>query len=210
MHIFVAGLLHDIGLIGSLDKLLSKPVARYTPEEMELFRSHPTVGEHSLMALDDLQPTLPFIRGHHERFDGSGFPDKLAGTAIPLGARILAVADAFDYMQRGMLVENRLTATETRTLMRQARGTQFCPEVLDVFLHITEPEKAKPRAAAMLVPTSALESGMELAEDLVSGRGILMLTAGHVFTPSLIVRVREFELREGSPLKIRIKPRNLP
>ena len=209
LRVFVAGLLHDVGLIGTLDKLLAKPLGRYTPEELDLFRSHPAVGEHSLMALDDMQPVLPLIRGHHERFDGDGFPDRLAGTAIPLGARILAVADAFDDLQSGQLADAKLTAAEARMLMRQGRGSQFCPEVLDIFLHITEPEKPKPVAQALHVPTSALVPDMVLAADLVSTRGVLMLTAGHRLTPSLIRRVREFELREGGHLQIHIKPRNL-
>ncbi len=210
LQVFVAALVHDIGLIGSLDRLLTKPLARYTPEEMTLYRSHPGAGEQSLMALDDMQPSLTLIRSHHERFDGQGFPDRLTGTAIPLGARILAVADAFDDLQHGHLVETRLSTTEARLLMRQGRGTQFCPEVLDVFMHITEPERPRPVVQGLRVPSSALEAQMVLAADLVSARGVLMLTAGHLLTPSLIQRVREFEQREGSQLQIFIKPRGSP
>ena len=208
-QVFVAGLLHDIGLIGVLDKLLAKPVSRFAPDELALYRSHATVGEQSLMALDDMQPVLPMIRGHHERFDGDGFPDRLAGAAVPLGARILSVADAFDDLQTGQMVETKLTVAEARTILRQGRGTQFDPEVLDVFLHITEPQKPKPVQLALRVPSVALEPDMVLAADLVSTRGVLMLTAGHRFTPSLIRRVREFEQREGGQLLIQIQPRNL-
>lgn len=210
LRVFMAALLHDIGLIGTLDKLLAKPLTRYTAEEMTLYRGHPAAAEQSLLALDDMAPLLPFIRGHHERFDGGGFPDKLVGTAIPLGARIIAVADAFDDLQNGQLVDSQLTVAEARTMLRQGRGTQFCPEVLDVFLHITEPQKPKAASAAvrmLRVPSAALEPDMVLATDLVSTRGVLMLTAGHRLTPSLIKRVREFEIREGGQLQINIKPR---
>jgi hypothetical protein len=202
----MAGLLHDIGLIGTLDRLLSKPLARYSAEELVLYRGHPQAAEHSLLALDDMQPLLPLIRGHHERFDGSGFPDALAGLNIPLGARILAVADAYDDLQQGQLVGARLTAAEARTLMRQGRGSQYCPEVLDVFLHIAEPPTPAPEPVSLQVPAAALEPDMVLATDLVSNRGVLMLTAGHRLTPSLIRRMREFEQREGGHLLIRIKP----
>jgi response regulator RpfG family c-di-GMP phosphodiesterase len=210
LRVFMAALLHDIGLIGNLDKLLAKPLARLSTEEMTLYRGHPVAAEQSLLALDDMAPLLPFIRGHHERFDGTGFPDKLAGTAIPLGARIIAVADTFDDLQSGQLIDSHLTLAEARTMLRQGRGTQFCPEVLDVFLHITEPLKAKAASAVsrtLRVPSAALEPDMVLATDLVSTRGVLMLTAGHRLTPSLIKRVREFELREGGQLQIHIKPR---
>ena len=206
LQVFIAGLLHDIGLIGSLDKLLATPVVRYSVGEMALYRSHPVASEQSLMALDDLQPTLASIRGHHERFDGEGFPDRLAATAIPIGARILAVADTFDYLQHGRLIDARLSVADARACLRQGRGSQFCPEVLDVFLRITEPQKPKPRPQALRLPSSALVAGMVLAADLVSARGILMLTAGHRLTPSLINRVCEFELCEGSQLLILIKP----
>ncbi len=206
--VFVAGLLHDIGLIGSLDRLLARPLSKLGAEEMTLYRTHASVGEQSLIALDDMQPMLPMIRGHHERFDGEGFPDRLAGTAIPLGARILAVADHFDDLQFGNLVDVRLTAVEARGVMRHSRGSQFCPEVLDIFLHITEPAKPKPPAPKpLLVPTAALEPDMVLAADLVSTRGVLMLGAGHRLSASLIKRVREFELREGGQLMVLIKPR---
>ncbi|HLL12058.1 MAG TPA: HD domain-containing phosphohydrolase [Rubrivivax sp.] len=210
LRVFMAALLHDIGLIGNLDKLLAKPLARLSTEEMTLYRGHPVAAEQSLLALDDMAPLLPFIRGHHERFDGTGFPDKLAGTAIPLGARIIAVADTFDDLQSGQLIDSHLTLAEARTMLRQGRGTQFCPEVLDVFLHITEPLKAKAASAVsrtLRVPRAALEPDMVLATDLVSTRGVLMLTAGHRLTPSLIKRVREFEMREGGQLQIHIKPR---
>jgi response regulator RpfG family c-di-GMP phosphodiesterase len=208
-QVFVAGLLHDVGMIGSLDRLLAKPLARYTAEELALFRSHPAAAEQSLLALDDMQPLLPMIRAHHERFDGTGFPDALSGLAIPLGARILAVADAYDDLQAGHLVGTKLDASEARALMRRSRGTQYCPEVLDVFLHIAEPSKPPPEVPSMVVPTAALEPDMVLAADLVSTRGVLMLTAGHRFTPSLIRRVREFEQREGGHLDIHIRPRHL-
>lgn len=205
LGIFVAGMLHDIGLIGAGDRLLSRPVARYADDDLALYRQHPVQSETTLMALDDMQPIMPFIRGHHERFDGNGFPDKLAGESIPLGARILAVADAFDDLQQGTLAEARLTALEARTVMNAGRGSQFDPKVLDVFLQLTEP--AAPKVRPRPLSTRQLEPGMVLAQDLVSPRGLLMLTAGHVLTASLIARIREFELRDGGRIEIHVKPR---
>jgi response regulator RpfG family c-di-GMP phosphodiesterase len=205
MNLFVAGLLHDVGLIGAGDRLLGRPVPRYTPEEMALYQDHANLGEQSLLALDDLAPVLPLVRHHHERWDGSGFPDRLAGTDIPLGARILAVADAFDDLQNGHLSATPATREEARTLIRHGRGTQWDPEVVDVFLHLTEPKRPH-SAPPRVLPTAELEAGMTLARDLVSARGVLMLTAGHVLTASLITRIREFEAREGSRLEAHIQP----
>ncbi|HSW04478.1 HD domain-containing phosphohydrolase [Aquabacterium sp.] len=205
-QIFIAGLLHDVGLMGMADKVLAKPVVRYTDEEMALYREHATRGEQSLMALDDMQPVMSIIRSHHERWDGQGFPDKHSGTDIPLGARILAVADAYDDLQNGFVAGAPVTPAEARTLMRQARGLQFDPEVLDVFLHISEPQRPVAEQKLML-GCDALEPDMVLGSDLISGRGVLMLTAGHRLTPALIRRIREFQLREGSKLELHIRPR---
>jgi response regulator RpfG family c-di-GMP phosphodiesterase len=205
-HVFIAGLLHDIGLIGMADKLLSRPVARYDNEEMQAYREHPARAEQSLMALDDMAPAMPIIRGHHERWDGTGFPDRKAGDAIPLGARILAVADAFDDLQNGLVAGAAVNAQEARMLMRKARGTQFDPEVLDVFLQLTEPQGTpRPAANKLVLGCDALLPDMVLASDLVSARGVLMLTAGHRLTPALIRRIREFEQREGSKLELHIR-----
>jgi response regulator RpfG family c-di-GMP phosphodiesterase len=207
LQVFVAGLLHDIGLIGAADKLLTRPVPRYSANEIALYREHPVAAEQSLMALDDMQPVVALIRAHHERWDGQGFPDRLAGAAIPLGARILAIVDTFDDLQSGHLADPSATLQEARTLLRHARGTQFDPELIDVFLHITEPEKSRAVPASLMLLATALEPDMVLAKDLVSSRGILMLTAGHRLTPSLIRRICEFEMREGSKLDIHIRPR---
>jgi response regulator RpfG family c-di-GMP phosphodiesterase len=204
LQIFVAGLLHDIGLIGLPDRVVARPVQRMEAEDAVLYRGHPVSAEQSLMALDDMQPLLPLIRAHHERHDGQGYPDKLAGTAIPVGARILAVADAFDDLQQGALIESRMTAAEARTLMREGRGSQFDPEVLDVFLHITEPEPPR-RPTDLKLTSAALEADMVLSRDLVAPTGLLMLSAGHRLTPSLIRRICEFEQRTGA-LDIYIHP----
>ena len=206
-QIFVAGLMHDIGLIGVPDTLLAKSAARYTPQEIALFHRHAEIGEQALMPLEEMQPVAAVIRAHHERFDGQGFPDKRAGSDIPLGARILAVVDTFDDLQNGQLVETPLTVQEARTMIRHSRGTQFDPEVLDVFLHITEPERPKAPAGNVVITSAQLEPDMVLAKDLVSTTGVLMLTAGQSVNALLIKRIREFELREGGKLVLHIKPR---
>ncbi|MFO1271051.1 MAG: response regulator [Rubrivivax sp.] len=208
-QVFVAGLLHDVGLIGLGDALLAKPVGRYTAAEQALYRDHPVQAEQSLLALDDLHELLPLVRGHHEHFDGSGFPDGLAGAAIPLGARIVAVADAFDELQSGHLCAGGVSRQEARALLRQGRGSRFDPEVVDVFLHITEP--ARPREPpSRALGTGALEAGMVLARDLVSARGMLMLTAGHRLSPALIARIRDFEQHQGERIEIHVRPKGEP
>jgi hypothetical protein len=100
-----------------------------------------------------------------------------------------------------------LKAEEARILMRKGRGTQFDPEVLDVFLQTMENAAAAEQPKEMVLPTAALTADMVLARDLVSSRGVLMLTAGHRLTTSMIRKIREFELREGSKFEVHIKPK---
>jgi response regulator RpfG family c-di-GMP phosphodiesterase len=204
LRVFVGGMLHDIGLIGACDRLVNRPVARFSDEELALYRQHPLQAETTLMALDDMQPLMPIIRGHHERWDGSGFPDRLAGETIPIGARIVAVADAFDYLQHGIMTDAHLSAQEARILMGHGRGSQFDPQIIEVFLQLTEPQQPKP--ALPTTRSAALEPGMVLATDLVSFQGLLLLTAGHVLTVSLIQHLREYERRERNRLEIHVRP----
>ena len=181
-------------------------MARCTADEAAQLQRHAEIGEQALMPLDELQPVATLIRAHHERFDGDGFPDKRAGSEIPIGARILAVADAFDELQNGHLVEAAMSVQDARTVIRYGRGKQFDPEVVDVFLHITEPQRPK-LAPEVQLGAALLEPDMVLARDLVSPTGVLMLTAGHVLTASLTRRVQEFDRRVGGKLIIHVKPR---
>ena len=207
-EVFVAALLHDLGLVGAGDRLLNTPLPRLTAEEQQRYREHPMAGEQALLGLEDLQPVLPTIRHHHERWDGQGFPDRLVGEATPLGARILAVCDTFDELQNGHLVQPALTREEARAMVQRGRGTQFDPAVLDAFMAMTEPRAASAPLSRSL-PVSQLEGGMVLARDLISAGGMLMLTAGHVLTPALIRRICEFQEREKSRLVAEVQPQGV-
>jgi response regulator RpfG family c-di-GMP phosphodiesterase len=203
--VFVAALLHDIGLIGLSDEMLAKPVPKLSADELALYRKHPVLGEQSLLALDDMQPVAALIRSHHERFDGQGFPDALAGADIPLGARILAVADAYDDLLNGHMGAAGLKTAQVRTLMMHGRGLQFDPEVLDVFLHINQPSAPQP-PAPLLMTTEALQPGMVLAADLISREGVVLLATDHVLTADTIRRIRLYEQREGLRIELRVRP----
>jgi response regulator RpfG family c-di-GMP phosphodiesterase len=202
--IFVAGLLHDIGHIGLPDALLAKPVARLSADEMSQYCRHPLVGEQSLMPLEDMQAVATLIHCHHERYDGRGYPDGRAGTAIPLGARILAVVDTYDELQEGHLGGAQPSAEEARVLLQQGRGTQFDPEVVEIFLQVTHIELRK-ELAAIVVTSNDLVPEMILASDLISPQGVLLLTAGHRLTASLIQRIRNFEIRAEQAFLIHIQ-----
>lgn len=124
--------LHDVGKIGVPDIVLNKP-GRLTDEEFAQVRLHPGLGVHIIeRSIDDLL-VLGVVRHHHERWDGRGYPDGLAGEQIPIEARIVAIADTIDAMTHDRAYRGRLTWAETVAEVRRCRGTQFCPVAVDAF-----------------------------------------------------------------------------
>ena len=111
-------LLHDIGKVAVPDKILLKP-ARLNPEETQIVRQHPVTGEKICAALNCLGPILPLIRHHHERMDGSGYPDRLYGEEIPLKARILQVADVYDALTSDRPYRKALSSEEALGILHQ-------------------------------------------------------------------------------------------
>ncbi len=125
-------LLHDIGKIGVPDVILTKP-ATLTPAEYDVIKRHPGDGARIVEKLGRLRAAVPLIRHHHERWDGRGYPDGLAGGAIPLEAAIVGLSDAWDAMTTDRPYHRALTLEEAVEEIRAGRGTQFAPAVVDAF-----------------------------------------------------------------------------
>jgi len=127
----VAGLLHDIGKIGIPESILNKP-GKLTDEEWSYIRSHPQIGESIIrqMGSERLKGVESIVRHHHERLNGQGYPDRLAGDAIPLGARILAVADSYDAMTSNRPYRPSYTMEAAVEELQRNAGTQFDPRVV--------------------------------------------------------------------------------
>lgn len=204
-EIFIAALMHDIGHIGLSDQILASPVSKLTPADAARYRLHPTLGEQALMGLDDLQPVAALIRSHHERHDGCGFPDGLEGDEIPIGARILAVADTYEDLQAGHCISEQLSPAEARTLIERGKGTQFDPAVVDAFLSLFTTPIDAPAIPPLMLSSGELRPGMLLAQDLKSNEGVMLLATDHVLTATLIDRIRLFEQRSGKPFVLAIK-----
>ena len=129
----LAGLFHDIGKLAVPDAVLTKP-ARLTPEEFALIQQHSEAGARIVGKLGPLREAVPTIRHHHERWDGRGYPDGLAGADIPLEAAIVGLADAWDAMTTDRPYQAALSTQAAIDEIRAGRGTQFAPEVVDAFL----------------------------------------------------------------------------
>jgi putative nucleotidyltransferase with HDIG domain len=126
------GLFHDIGKIGIPDTLLTKP-HRLTRAEYEVMKTHSAEGARIVGKFGRLRECVPIIRHHHERFDGAGYPDGLAGEEIPLPAAVVGLADAWDAMTIERPYQRALSVEEALAEIRNGRGTQFVPEVVDAF-----------------------------------------------------------------------------
>jgi len=129
-----AGLLHDVGKIGVPDAILLKPGA-LSDEEFAVIKEHPEIGERILRGLPFLAEILPAVRHHHERWDGRGYPDGLAGAAIPPDAAILAVADSLDAMTSSRTYRVALSVSEAIRRVREGAGAQYDPRVVVAFDH---------------------------------------------------------------------------
>jgi response regulator RpfG family c-di-GMP phosphodiesterase len=203
--VMLAGLLHDVGKIGLPDELNGKPVSHMNGDELGLLRKHPVAGQAALMGLENLRKAGTFIRGHHERWDGQGYPDRLSGLAIPLGARIIAVANDFDGLQIGSLSPRKLKQDEAIAFIQQNRGKRYCPQVVDALVDVLGVAETAISTGGEVNP-AALRPGMVLARDLVSRDGVMLLAADFVLDESLIRQLRELEASEGTRLSIAIRP----
>jgi putative nucleotidyltransferase with HDIG domain len=128
-----ASVLHDIGKIGIEDVILRKQ-GRLEPDEEIRMQRHPVIGVDMLQGIDFLEPVLPLVRHHHERWDGNGYPDQLGADEIPVGARILAVADALDAMTSDRSYRPARTFEYAKNEILKGSGTHFDPEVVTAFI----------------------------------------------------------------------------
>jgi len=133
--------LHDIGKVGIPDTVLLKP-GKLTPEEWEVMKTHARLGADAIArAVEDTHQPVEFLAyahqialHHHERWDGGGYPDGLAGEAIPLAARLMALADVFDALISRRVYKGAMAPEQARAIMAEQRGAHFDPDLLDVFL----------------------------------------------------------------------------
>lgn len=134
-QLYMAALLHDIGKIGVPDRVLLKE-GKLSDEEFAVMRQHPVIGERLLAKVEFLAELLPSIRHHHERHDGKGYPDGLAGEDIPFFARCIAVADAYDAMTTNRPYRKSLTSEEAKAELLRLRGIQWSNETVDAILTV--------------------------------------------------------------------------
>lgn len=147
----LGALLHDVGKIGIPDSILRKP-GPLSAEEWDVMRRHPQLGHAILSGVDFLAGSLPVVLHHHEKWDGGGYPDGLAGDAIPLAARIFAIADAFDAITTSRPYKTSLPAETALQRIRADAGRHFDPRLVGVFLETVNDWTAPGASAATRLP----------------------------------------------------------
>jgi len=163
-----AAMLHDIGKLAVPDYILSK-TEQLTQEEMKKIQTHTLVGAAILEPVMFPWPVVPIIRSHHEWYDGTGYPDGLAGDQIPLGARVLAVADVYDALLSHRPYRAAMTVQEAVSFMRERSGTQFDPEILNLCFKVLSSQRAQNRlgfifnADASDIPPGAMDASGQRA-----------------------------------------------
>ncbi len=133
-------LLHDIGKIGVPDAIINKP-SKLSADEYYIIQKHPGVGFDILSEMPEMKDIGVGARWHHERYDGTGYPDGLKGTEIPLPARIIGVADAYDAMTSNRSYRKFLSQENVKRELEEGRGTQFDPGIVDIMLQIVREDK---------------------------------------------------------------------
>ena len=192
-QVVFAALLHNIGKVGLPDAVTNTPLDSLSEEDREKINKHPLVGEGILITLNYLKDAAKMIRAQNERFDGLGFPDKLVGSDIPIGARIIGLAADFDSLQTGTFNADCLSVDEAREHISSESGKRYDPDLVELFLEITSTDIKESEERGFCVKTLGLKDGMILTQDLSLKTGVLLLTKGYLLDDKLIRRIQKLE-----------------
>ncbi|KII35500.1 HD domain-containing phosphohydrolase [Pseudomonas fluorescens] len=204
----MAAALYNIGKLSWTDAMMTTPSDLLRHTERERYRSYPKQSESLLMTLDPMKDAARLILHHQERWDGSGFPDRLKGEGIPFGSRLLKLAVDFVELQRGLILERQMNSDEALLYLRQYAGRLYDPDLVEDFIQVcaaffSDVTLADPSVKVM--STRDLAAGMILARNLNADNGMLLLNAGKVLSALLVEKLIAFEAMEGGKYTIFVK-----
>ncbi|GLK88464.1 HD domain-containing phosphohydrolase [Pseudomonas turukhanskensis] len=197
----MAAALYNVGKLSWSDSMLSAPSDMLHSHDRDKYRSYPGTSESLLMSLEPMQDAARLIRHHQEHWDGGGFPDRLKGTAIPVGSRLLKLAVDFVELQCGLVLERSMNRDEVIMYLRKYGGRLYDPDMVEPFIqvcasYLTDITLADPSVQGL--GTRDLKNGMVLARNLNADNGMLLLNAGKVMTTPLVDKLIAFEAMEGA------------
>jgi response regulator RpfG family c-di-GMP phosphodiesterase len=204
----MAAALYNIGKLSWTDAMMTTPSDLLRHTERERYRSYPKQSESLLMTLDPMKDAARLILHHQERWDGSGFPDRLKGEGIPFGSRLLKLAVDFVELQRGLILERQMNSDEALLYLRQYAGRLYDPDLVEDFIQVcatflSDVTLADP--SVKVLSTRDLAAGMILARNLNADNGMLLLNAGKVLSALLVEKLIAFEAMEGGKYTIFVK-----
>ncbi|PQP01353.1 two-component system response regulator [Pseudomonas frederiksbergensis] len=204
----MAAALYNMGKLSWTDSMMSTPSDLLHHNDRERYRGYPKQSESLLMTLDPMKDAARLILHHQERWDGSGFPDRLKGESIPFGSRLLKLAVDFIELQRGLILERQMNSDEALVYIRQYAGRLYDPELAEDFIqvcaaYLSDVTLADP--TVKVLSTRDLVAGMILARNLNADNGMLLLNAGKVLNGPLVEKLIAFEAMEGAKYSIFVK-----
>ncbi|MDI3271165.1 HD domain-containing phosphohydrolase [Pseudomonas sp. MDT1-16] len=204
----MAAALYNIGKLSWTDSMITASADLLHHNDRERYRGYPKQSESLLMTLDPMKDAARLILHHQERWDGSGFPDRLKGEAIPFGSRLLKLAVDFIELQRGLILERQMNSDEALVYIRSYAGRLYDPELVEDFIqvcaaYLSDVSLADP--SVKVLTTREVAAGMILARNLNADNGMLLLNAGKVLNGPLVEKLIAFEAMEGAKYSIFIK-----
>jgi response regulator RpfG family c-di-GMP phosphodiesterase len=204
----MAAALYNIGKLSWTDSMMGAPADLLHHTDRERYRGYPKQSESLLMTLEPMQDAARLILHHQERWDGSGFPDRLKGEAIPFGSRLLKLAVDFIELQRGLILERQMNSDEALVFIRKYAGRLYDPELVEGFVqvcaaYLSDVTLGDP--TVKVVSTRELQAGMVLARNLNADNGMLLLNAGKVLHMALVDKLIAFEAMEGAKYSVFVK-----
>jgi response regulator RpfG family c-di-GMP phosphodiesterase len=190
--LYYSGLLHDVGKIHLSTKLLGTAYSNLSAEDKAEYQQHSVLGEILLTPLDQFHHISHFIRHHHEHYNGRGFPDRLKGDRIPLGAAILSVADDFDEACSGFTFDKLVPLEESRQIIADGSGESYHPEVVSAFL-LAQEKLSQQDLCVDKISSENVTQGMRLTKDLIRPDGVLLLTSNTELTDQHIQKIQQLE-----------------
>ncbi|MCA9039697.1 MAG: response regulator [Planctomycetaceae bacterium] len=194
LQVQVGAMLHDIGKIGLPTEILKKPVMAMSQDEREQLKSHVSRGEVIVRMVPHLEEAARYVLHHHEAWNGSGYPEKLKETDIPLGSRIIAVANAYDRALNNQADYQNTNHAAVMEQLQQQSGTRFDPDVLEALDECLATPKVQEQVVdeVQLKPKN-LKVGHVLSRELRTARGVLLLPKESIIQQEHISRLRQFE-----------------
>lgn len=199
-----AGLLHDIGLMALPEDLRKKPVYDMTTKELASYQQHPLFAEMALAAAPGLENVAKIVKQHHERLDGSGFPEGLYAKDVTKIARIITVVAEYHDLYHGLLIPRCLGHQDAKKYLQKNSGLAYDTQIVDAFLEIISEQESQ-KIERFKATVAQLKVGMLLDEDLHASNQLLLLTQGTVITQNIIDRLLSYQHKFKCKFELMVK-----